>query len=200
MCSKGWVVCVYTVLTGVPVASSFFLPSPSHLPSLFIHKPFLFSAFPFLGEKLLFLACWWSFVPSCVYQHGRIGAWWFFVGQNWHFILPFQCCQPGESNGTVEMNLCWLHPAPRQNPSQNCVAKCAKTSRPGFGLNFEQSCSQLIEAHRLAFENVGYWQGEKCGWNEFQSCWRYLWDQLWQFLTGRWEHERVLKTGLVSGT
>lgn len=31
-----------------------------------MHKPFPFPALPFLGEKLLFLACWYSFVPALI--------------------------------------------------------------------------------------------------------------------------------------
>lgn len=72
------------------------LPFSFHFPSTSQDQPFLFPALPFLGEKLLFLACWYSFVPSSDYQQCRIGGLCFFVGQNWHFILPSQCYKPGK--------------------------------------------------------------------------------------------------------
>lgn len=80
------------------------LPFSFHFPSTSQDQPFLFPALPFLGEKLLFLAWWYSFVPSSDYQQCRIGGLCFLVGQNWHFILPFQCYQPGKLNGTVRMD------------------------------------------------------------------------------------------------
>lgn len=58
---------VFIVFTEVHVASSFFSPPPQRL---LIRKLFFFSAFPFLGETLVFRVCWWSCVPSlpsCIY-------------------------------------------------------------------------------------------------------------------------------------